>query len=396
MKNKLQSNIWKYALYLTTDKRIFISILAVYYLLTPGINTKSVGLILLIGNLSGFLFEMPSGYISDKIGHKRALVLSKVFMLISTVFYIWASSITLFIVGAVLLSLSRAFMSGTGNAFIHETLRGLNKEKEFPKIMGRISSIGFALPIILTVLVPLAVNISYKIPFIIMLIVDIVGLIGAISLVSPKLKPEEIEEIGSTNFKDVIKEGFRLGYMRFAIFIGTLAGITYVFGIFRSSYQAFLEVPVIYFGIFFGIGRAIASVILIYSGKIKKKTSIYSLFMLEIIVFTLFFLVLGLCPIWWVVILTFIAINSAKHGLNTVHNSYLLDVIKDSKFKATLLSVRSQIDKIIGAIVGLGIGVAVDLWSYQTAFLLTAIFLLILLGPLYLFILRSKKDLTTT
>jgi fucose permease len=31
--------------------------------------------------LAGFLMEIPSGYFADRFGHKKTLILSKVFML---------------------------------------------------------------------------------------------------------------------------------------------------------------------------------------------------------------------------------------------------------------------------------------------------------------------------
>ena len=121
----LQDNIWKYALLLITNKRVFVAILGAYYLTLPDVTPKTIGTILLAGSLSGFIFEIPSGYASDKIGHKYALVISRVLMMLSTTFFLVANNVTFLILGSVFLSMSVAFHSGTDSAFIHETLRGL-------------------------------------------------------------------------------------------------------------------------------------------------------------------------------------------------------------------------------------------------------------------------------
>src|SRR3989338_10365383 len=269
MGKSLQNNIWKYALLLIANKRIFVAILGAYYLTIPDVTPKIIGIILLAGSLSGFIFEIPSGYASDKIGHKYALIISRVLMLLSTIIFLVANNITFLILGAIFLSASAAFHSGTGSAFMHETLRGLNRENEYAKVMGKISSIGFAVPIVFMVLVPFLVSVSYKTPFLIALVIDVIGLLAAISLVVPPVPQEHIEEIGATNFKQVLQEGYRLNYFSIALFSGIISGTLFSIGGFRAPYQSFLEIPVIWYGVFFGIGRAFASLMLAYSGKSK-------------------------------------------------------------------------------------------------------------------------------
>ena len=70
----LEGNIFKYGLSLIANKRIFVAILGAYYLTVPGVTPWWIGAILLISSGMGVLFEVPSGYIADKIGHKKALV----------------------------------------------------------------------------------------------------------------------------------------------------------------------------------------------------------------------------------------------------------------------------------------------------------------------------------
>jgi len=152
--NSLESNIWKYTLMLIANKRVFVAIFSAYYLTVPDSTVKTVGIILFFGTISGFLFEIPSGYLSDKMGHKKAIVLSRLLIFFSTLTLLVANTTWLMILGSVLLSISHSFLSGTGTAFMHETLRGLNREKEYSKVMGKVSAIGFAVPIPLMVLTP--------------------------------------------------------------------------------------------------------------------------------------------------------------------------------------------------------------------------------------------------
>ncbi len=391
MGKNLQNNIWKYTLLLVSNKRIFVAVLGAYYLTIPDVTPKIIGLILLAGNLSGFLFEIPSGYMSDKIGHKLTLVLSSVLMLTSTVFLLLANQVIFLILGSIFSSLSWAFKSGTGSAFMYETLQGLNRENDYVKVMGKISSIAFAVPIILTILVPFLVSVSYKTPFLIALVIDIIGLLVTISLVVPAVPQKHIEEIGTKNFKQVIQEGYKLNFFSIALFSGIIGGILFVTSGFRAPYQVFLGIPVIWFGVFFGIGRVFASLMLAYSGKIQKYFTLPSFYRFQLIIYTLLILVLGVATSWWVVIATFIIINAFKWGLNSINQGYQLNIIKSSKFKATLLSTGSQITQVTSAILSFGFGFIIESVSYRYGFLYLAIIFFVILLPLYLYIVRRYK-----
>lgn len=393
MIDKLQSNIWKYALILVANKRAFIAILGAYYLTIPGVTPQGIGIILLAGSLAGFIFEIPSGYVADKIGHKTALVLAGLLMLASTLFFLFANNIAFLILGGVLLSMAIAFHSGTGSAFMHETLRGLKREDEYARVMGKLSSIGFAVPIILTALVPFLVSISFRIPFMVSLFTDFIGLFAALSLVVPPVSQEEIDEIKLTKFRQVVAEGHRLNFFVFALFSGIVGGSLMGVGGFRAPYQFFLGVPVIWYGVFHGTGRLFASLMIAYSGKIRERVSLFTLYSFQLIVFTSLILVLGLVSNWLIAVITFIVINAFQWGFIEVKRSYFIDIIKTSKFKATLLSIHAQIYQIFSAVAGLGVGFAIERFSYQRGFLYLGVALFVISFPLYLYIVRKHKDI---
>jgi len=391
MQKLLQGNIWKYTLLLIANKRIFVAILGAYYLTIPDVNAAGVGIILLAGSLAGFVFEIPSGYFSDKIGHKQALVISRLFILLSTVLFLVANNIIFLILAGIALSTGIAFHSGTGSVFMHETLRGLQREKDYASVMGKISSIGFAVPIAFMVTVPFLVSINFKLPFAIALIIDLIGLFVAISLVTPPVQQEEIKEIGVTNFKQVLREGYHLNFFTFALFSGIISGALFSVGGFRAPYQTFLEIPVIWYGVFFGIGRAFASLMLAYSGKIRAITTIYSFYKFQIILYAVFILMLATISTWWIVVIAFIVINAFQWGLSKVDNSYLMDIISPSKFKATLLSTHAQIEHVVAAVASFGVGFAIEKISYQYGFLYLGIAFLGVLIPLYLYIAKQRN-----
>ncbi|MDP1690118.1 MAG: hypothetical protein Q8L52_02855 [bacterium] len=396
MQAALESNIWKYTVLLITNKRVFIAILGVYYLTIPGVTPFWIGIFLLAGNGASFIFDIPSSYIADKIGHKDAIVLSRGIIFFSTLFFLFATNVWWLIIGSILLSMGFAFLSGVGSAFMHETMRGLGRGDEYTAVMGKVSSIGFFIPAIMAVIVPFSVDISYKIPFIIMLGLDVIGFIMALSLVRPTVNPEHVAEVSETRFLDVIRQGLALRFFRIATFSGVVSAVMFAVDGFRGPYQLLLGVPVIWFGIFFGAGRALAALLLAYSGKTRHLIGdVYSFQRAQIIVYGILFLTLGLISSPWVVVVVFVLDNALKWGFSQVDTGYQLDVIRNHKFKATLLSAGNQIQNVISMCAVAVSGILIERLGYQQAFLIFAIVFLIIQIPLHLYTYRNRPTIVT-
>ena len=370
-----------------------MAVLGAYYLTIPNVTAESIGVILLIGNLAGFLFEIPSGYLSDKMGHKKALVFSRVLMTISSLIFLLADSLTLLILATSIFSIAVAFLSGTGTAFMHETLDALGKSDKYTEIMGKIRSISFVVPLILSVMVPFMVEVSFKLPFLVAVIVDLIGLVIAMMLVSPKVPQVAIDEIKATNFRQVIAEGYKIGFFKYAFFSIVLT--SFVFGVveFGTPYKVLLDVPIIYYGVFFGLGRILASILLAYSGKIKKHFTITSFFRFQTLLFFLLMLSLGVSANPIIVVCIFILVEGFRWGLTQIETGFMLEIIKGSKFKATLLSTKSQLWYFAGALVGYSMGYSIERISYQDTYLYAAIVMVGILTPLWFYIVRSEKKM---
>lgn len=394
MPEALGSNIWKYTLLLITNKRVFVAIVSVYYLTIPGVTTWWVGILMAIGNVAGFILEIPSGYFADKVGHRETLIISRVLAVCSTLFYLFASSVWLLVLGSIFLSASFAFHSGTGAAFMHETLRGLGREKEYQAVTGKQSSIGFAVPAVLMTLVPFLVDISFRVPFVVALILDLIGVVTAFALVAPPVRPEQVKEVRAANARDVFREGLDRRFFRFAIFAGLLTGVLTGFSTFRAPYQLLLGVPVIWFGVFFGAGRALASLLLAYTGRIHRSVKdIFAFERIQMVIYAILIAGLAFISHPWVVVGLFLLINAFQWGFTQLSTGYFIEILRDSGFKATLLSIKSQINNIFTAIVSFSFGYGVQVLGYQPAFGILLVLLLLVLIPLYFYNLRAKETL---
>lgn len=396
MQSALASNIWKYTVLLVANKRVFAAIIGAYYLTIPGVTTFWIGIFLLAGNGASFIFDVPSSYLADKIGHKEALVFSRGFILLSTVFFLFASNIWWLIAASILMSMGFAFLSGVGSSFMHETLRALDREADYRTVMGKASSIGFFVPAVLAIVVPFTVGISYQVPFLIGLVLDIIGLAVALMLARPTV---HVRASGTEdpNYLEVVRQGFALRYFRIAVFSSVVSALLFSTDVFRAPYQLFLEVPVIWFGIFFGAGRMLAALLLANSGRLHRMIGdLHAFQRMQIIVYGALLLILGLVVHPWVVVAVFIFDNALRYGLSQVSNGYKLDILRDNKFKATLLSTGNQLENLLVMGTVVLIGAAIERIGYQPTFLAVAVGFFLILVPLNLWIARRPPVTATT
>lgn len=105
--------------------------------------TKSYAQAMLIYSISSIVkvaMEIPTGIFSDKIGRKKTIILSSLLFFITS--FIWAfagslDNVLLLYVGAVIFGISDAFLSGTNEALMFETMEELKKQDNFDVLFSQ-------------------------------------------------------------------------------------------------------------------------------------------------------------------------------------------------------------------------------------------------------------------
>jgi len=389
--NSISQNIWKFAALSVVDKRVYGAILSVYYLTIAKVEDFHIGWILLFGCIASFLFEIPSGYLSDKIGHKKTIVLSRVFFIISTLNYLLADNLMMLILGSVFFSLGVACMSGTSTAFIYDTLTVLKREKEYSKVMGKISAIGYAVPTLFMISSSFLASYDYRYIFMVSLVLDIIGLILSISLTQVKQSQEDKDQIKETKLKDVFAESFALGFIPFALLGSFMGGILIGIRGYVDPFQQISGADIALFGVFLGLSRLLSSVLSLYSDQIKQFFSIYSFHFTRVVIFSGLFIALGFVESWQAVVFIMIMINTINLGLHQVNNHYDLEIIGSSKFKATIMSIKGQAHQFFLAITTMSLGYMVTYYSYNQSFMFLGCVFFVICCLCFVYILKSSK-----
>lgn len=373
----LKNNIIKLFFVNLTDRRSYISLLSIYFLTLPNATANQIGIYNLIGALAGFLLEVPSGYISDKFGHKNTLIFSKIIFFLSTLCFILADSLFLFILGATFLAIGFSFTSGTFAAFTHETLRDLKKEHLYTKTLSKINANASLVSAIIMTALPLLTSISLLLPFQITLVLDVIGILFACSLANTN----QITT-GKTTIKQmrkILKNYVAKGFYSLAIFSGAILGLGIVASTFRPVYLEHIGLSVTLVGLIYGFSRLIWFVIGHKVHILEQKISLKKLLMLE----TLFFPLANIIVVFYANIYFVIGMFSLTIGYmyarSSIYTNYFVNhLIKDKRYKATLLSVKNQISGIFHAVGAITVAYIMDI-SLEKGFLALGIILFVIL-----------------
>jgi MFS family permease len=137
---------WRFNIILVAIIRINFSMLFAVPVIASfwekyGLSLFDIFLLQAIFSFSVLLFEIPTGYVGDRLGRKRTILLAALINILGWIAYSSFRFFWGFVTAEVILGLSMAFLSGTDSAVVFESLKAWKREAEYSKIEGRINGL---------------------------------------------------------------------------------------------------------------------------------------------------------------------------------------------------------------------------------------------------------------
>lgn len=137
------------------------------------------------------LLEVPSGYLSDRLGRRATLLCSAVAMGAGyTLFLFGGASFLLFALGQLGKAVGYAFLSGTDAAFHYDTLAALGREDEYADREGRLLRNGYVAAAVGTAFAGLLATFDLRIAYALSLLNAIAMLLIVLTLREPPRQQE--------------------------------------------------------------------------------------------------------------------------------------------------------------------------------------------------------------
>jgi hypothetical protein len=308
-------------------------------------------------------------------------------MLISTLFFIFGNSLPYFILGSSFIALGFAFTSGTAGAFFHNTLVGLKREKDYGEISGKIRANASLVSAGMILLLPLLTKISLIMPIKIYLIFDVIGILTAFSLYSPKIKYDAEDEEGEKILSQ-LKRFRGTGFYITSLFVGILGGLIMGLSPFKEPFVESLGFPIVFIGSIMAFSRVIWFIVG-HNLKILKKIKIQKLLFYEIFFFSGLIIISSQLKNPYIIGLMIATWIGYYHGRSSLIGEYYLNnFLINKRYKATMISIKQQIGKLFESGISLIIGFAMAI-SFSLGFLILGISMLVVLLGIYPFLKKT-------
>ena len=249
----MRTNISKYYLYKFFNSLAFFSPVLVLFWQSRGLSLTQIMLLESIYSLGVVALELPTGAFADYIGKRISLILGSLFFTVGLCLYGISIHFWHFVIGELIVAIGMALISGTDRAFIHETLRELNREKEYKKIEGKAQGIGRVAQVIGNLFGGMIGSISLSLTLI---ITGISTLIGSFVGISFTKTTKELPREEETNYLGIIKESLKIVHnnrrlLWLILFFSSFNALIWSINWFAQPYLQKLNVPIVYFGIIF-------------------------------------------------------------------------------------------------------------------------------------------------
>jgi MFS family permease len=101
------------------------------------VSAATVAVILAIGDFALMALEVPTGWFSDRFGHRTSLIVGSTVQVLGILLCWLGEGVPAVLAAALLIALGDAFRSGADQAFLYRTCVALGRETEFQAIEAR-------------------------------------------------------------------------------------------------------------------------------------------------------------------------------------------------------------------------------------------------------------------
>lgn len=334
-------------------------------------------------------FEVPSGYIADIWGRKPSLVLGTLFGILGFATYSAGSGKMIFICAEILLGVGQSLISGADTALLYDTLVEHKTENKYLNHEGKITSAGNFAEVAAALFVSLFVLSSYRKWFYLQTIVAAIAFIASIFLSEPKYHKRKSQGRFDA-FVNTLKYVVSHSRLRNIIIMSSVIG-------FASLSMAWFAQPILkeiginerLYGFSWIVLNSMVAFGSLYSIRLDSRNRFAITLLIIGLPLSLGFFVTSFVINYWVALplVVFYFIRGTAHP---VLKKYINDYTT-SDIRATVLSIRSLIIRLLFFIMGPIFGFLTGKVSLEIALILcgTVVFIPFII---YYFILVMHKN----
>lgn len=359
------SNNAKWLIYLTPFQSLPISMAYITpFFIQHGLSLSQILLLQSIFSIAVLLWEVPSGYLADKLGRALCIKISSPIAAISMVTYSISSHFWQFAVCEITLAIASGLISGISEALLFDSLKADSKEHKFTIMSQQVRSASF---ISYVIGAPVSAAIVYLAGINATLMTDglliFASMAFAFRLVEAPMTKEDTKQTEISAIKSIKRLCRNSEVCWLVLLITTLSTATYVGFWLSAPYYLSIGLPEVSFSVIFALRnlfKAFLSRKITQDKGLQRNMAAYA--SLSVITFG----AMSAGNIW---LLLLILGHDIVHALSSQPIIFKLNSYFEPNQRATMNSLVSFIQRLVYAVVGPLVGLLIDKTNLSAGFI---------------------------
>lgn len=360
------------ALYLIKISKWFTLVMPVIVLFYKdcGLDMTDIFTLKSIYSIAMVSLEIPTGYLADVWGRRNCLIAGTILGFGGFSCYSFSDTFSAFFMAEVMLGFGQSLVSGADSALLYDTMIHYRKEESYLKYEGRVTMIGNFSEAFAGVFSGLLAAYSLRFPFYAQSFVAFIGIPAAFSLTEYAAKTRITNSL--SNIPKIIRYSLftnrQLCYN--ILFSGIIGAATLTMAWFVQPLLIELATPTSWFGIIWTVLNLTVGIAALYSDQLDRCIGTRKMY-----AFILFFIVGGYVAVSSRIdytALVFLFAFYIVRGFATPILKGYINQITFSEMRATVLSIRNFVIRLLFAAIAPLVGWLNDAYSLSVALQITA------------------------
>lgn len=340
--HEFEKNIKKFYFFSFLQDLSFFTPIFVIFLQSNRLSLESIMILQSLYFLFNLLLEIPTGTVADRYGCKRSLIVGSIFCIFGFVLFAVGSNFMGFLLAMIMYSVGATLMSGADEAFLFETLKGINREVDYPRIFGRARAFTVLGVTIASIVGGYIAEYSMRATFVLSAISLVFMFLINLSLSEPKRVESNsgLKELTGTAIKTIFSDPKIKWCISFFAFVNLVIWGAYF--LYQPYFQK-LGIPIKYFGIIFSGLNIFVFFASMYFNRVRKYFNdtqiVYFVLALTVLPF-LFVYQFFSAPFVF-----FFILHQMSRGFLSPFISHLINSSVGSKSRATILSINNMFSR---------------------------------------------------
>jgi len=360
----------------------YIAPIYVVYLLDKGLGFSQIALLHIAKDITGFIFEIPSGIFADITNRKYSLALSAFLFLLSMFFFILGSEFIFLLFAFIFWGASFSFISGTDSAIAYDNAED---QAHFSRIISNMGLFRKISSFITKIIGPVIYSLYSVIPFIASGLNSLLQMLLSLTLKKDKKRTQKITV---SDYLSRIKQAILIPnvFITMGIYAVLTSAITSLF-VYQQPKLLECRISVKFFSIVYAVIFLFNIISSYFVRMIKKSTvpKLYSIILITTMSLSIYFLSKSNNSILIVLLMTF---QSVMLTIITHLKTLQLNSLFSNHNRSGLLSIQSLIGNVVQSILIYISGILAERHGIEAGFVFLSLIPLLVL-PIILF---NKKD----